>query len=166
MALFKSKMRQVLGDAGGDAQNASGFAPGEPDASGPPTGSPSPDAGEIAGDPTMESQVGGTWSYGEKGSHGEDSGMPPLPDAASGPEDVGADTPNTPLAVPGTFALPGSGGAAPFRSRNFLMNRGLGGEQVDYGGKKRRFGAGVPVSGSSASLGIDPEELTRRILNR
>jgi hypothetical protein len=175
--LSRLKQRQTLG--GADA----GISAGEfdPTGGGPSGGDPTgadPNSGGLPGDTTGADPNG---AYGDptgadpNGAYGnpdgsepasEQGGLDSLPDAVAGPDSFSASTPNTPLAIPGTFALPGSAGAGQFRSRNFMMNRGMGGEQADYAGKKRRFGAGVPVSGSSASLGIDPEELTRRILNR
>jgi hypothetical protein len=183
--LSRLKNRQTLGegDAGGAADP--GFMAGEPS-----PGGASPDAGSdpySAGTDGVNSDPGnakyedptgaGSAKYVDPTGAGSAKYMDPtggdaggsgspLPDAVAGPDSFSASTPNTPLAIPGTFALPGSAGAGQFRSRNFMMNRGMGGDQADYAGKKRRFGSGVPVSGSSASLGIDPEELTRRILNR
>lgn len=172
-----ARMRDQLGEAGeyagGGAADTAGGA-----ATGGATDGYVPDyrtAAERAADPNNN-------PLGQKGGQGEarnaelgvtgdqpvetlptDVAMPGLPAPISAPQ---VSLPNTPTSIGGTFALPGSAGMSGRRTPNFAMNRGLGTDASGYEGKKKRFSAGNAISGmdSGVAPGVNPDELTRRIL--
>lgn len=72
---------------------------------------------------------------------------------------------NTPLAIPGTFAQPGTAGAVPFRTPRFLQNRVIG--PTTFGPGSTLFGgaggfSGLGDEGGQANPGDD--DLVRRIV--
>lgn len=98
---------------------------------------------------------GGVPTEPEPGSVPPETLPPPAPAPPKPPLPGG--TSATPLAA-GSFALPGSEGAAPFRSLNFLQNRfvsGAGGE-----GLERPLGAGSE-GGVLGGAGFGAEDSTR-----
>lgn len=93
---------------------------------------------------------------------------PPLPEA---PAPVGIDVPppppvpmppsaNLPLALPGTFARPGTQAARPFRSPAFLQGRVVG----PTGPGVAVFGGTPGFGGLEQMIGDDEEEFVRRIV--
>jgi hypothetical protein len=88
--------------------------------------------------------------YGQGGTPPVDTGGVDGPGPGSLPEMVAP--PNTPTSLPGTFALPGSSGSAPYRSQNYAMNRGLGADVLGAAGRRKKFGAGSALSTQSGAL--------------
>jgi hypothetical protein len=74
---------------------------------------------------------------------------------------------NSPLALPGSFADPGSPGAVPFRSPNFLSNRVVGGPKT-FGPGATLFGGDTGFSGvedtGAPKRNPQEDELIRRIV--
>lgn len=144
-----------LGHPGQDYQ---GPGPGEDPGAGPLPPSPE-EPPAPAGEPWTLQPLGSP-----EGGPGPAAGPEPPPEP--GPEPVPTPEPtNSPLALPGTFATPGTPQASPYRSPAFLQNRVVG---------PLSFGPGATLFGGDAGFsGIDDtgrphsqqdEELIRKIV--
>lgn len=158
---------------GGGPPGGGGHGPGGPPPPPPPGGGvvggpPAPPVGFLPPSPPGGGVVGGPAGGPVPGP----GPTPPLPpETPAGPPDGGNPNPNvppgaqqppgptdpsagTPLGIPGTFALPGSPGARPFRTTAFFANH-----------SPLAFGPGVPAAGG-ASQAMSDDDLIRMIADR